>query len=116
MVRLREKYRAPTWQEEELHPVVGDIDELAFLITTTYDGTSSISLTLTTWSMLDDSSQDWGCFQFCHSLYHVGGGKGPDIRVCLPNKVIRCESRVIKIFKNLFGYIVSEDGQGTSFG
>ena len=29
----------PTWQEEELHPVVGNIDEFGYLIVATYDGT-----------------------------------------------------------------------------
>ena len=55
-MHLREKYRRLTWQEEELHPVVGNIDELGFLIVATYDDTSSVSSTLITWSVVDHSS------------------------------------------------------------
>ena len=54
-MHLREKYRGPTWQEEEFHPVVGDVDELGFLTVATYDGTSSISSTPTTRSVVDHS-------------------------------------------------------------
>ena len=63
---------------------------------------------LCTWSVVDHSSYDWG--RFSHSLYHVDVGKRPDRRLCFPNKVFRCKSSVINVFKNPFDEVVAEDG------